>query len=100
MGYVDVRDVAAAHILANENKQAEKRLLCFVASVPIKDWCDELRKIVPNAKIPTEVEPGDPPTPMKVDNVPLKNIGWSPISFHDSLADTVAALKKFNHYKE
>ena len=97
MGYVDVRDVASAHILVYEST-AEDRYMTMSGSFLQKDWCEILREIEPGAKIPTEVAPGDEASPMKFDNSKLTNLSWSQVDLKTSLADTVSSLKHFGYY--
>lgn len=52
-------DVALAHVLAVENGSAQGRYLLCSSSIAWRTVCDLLRRVLPNAKIPTEVEEGE-----------------------------------------
>ena len=57
---MDVRDVALAHVLAAERSgpSASGRFILMATSIPWRTFCDVLRRTLPDAKVPTEVEEG------------------------------------------
>lgn len=57
MSFVDVRDVAAAHILAYENEQAKGRYIVSEGEYPLKDIIAKFKTIDPKLKLPTMVAP-------------------------------------------
>jgi nucleoside-diphosphate-sugar epimerase len=61
--FVDVRDVALAHVLALENPAAEGRYLLIGQSIPFRTFADLLRRVMPGARVPVAVEPGPPSYP-------------------------------------
>lgn len=64
---VDVRDVAAAHVLAIDSVPAagvaRERYLLIAGSVPWAAICDTLRRTLPGAPVPTAVDDGPPAMP-------------------------------------
>ncbi|NRA89217.1 MAG: NAD-dependent epimerase/dehydratase family protein, partial [Rhizobiales bacterium] len=57
LSYVDVRDVAKAHILAFENDNAKGRYITTGNYYEIKHIVDKLRKMEPKLKLPTKMVP-------------------------------------------
>jgi len=49
-GFVDVRDVALAHILAMENHNAHGRYICWAKTLSMKDVCKFLKEKYPKGK--------------------------------------------------
>lgn len=54
--FVDVRDVAMIHISALETPSASGRYLAIAGNMAWRTVCDILRKTIPGAAVPTEVE--------------------------------------------
>lgn len=54
LSFVDVRDVAAAHVLAMESKAASGRYICTAESVGFDEIARILRAKYPNAKVTTK----------------------------------------------
>jgi len=52
-GFVDVRDVAKAHILAMQNNNAEGRYLCCNETMLMETCVEKLRAKYPNYSLPT-----------------------------------------------
>jgi cinnamoyl-CoA reductase len=66
--FVDVRDVAAAHVLAIDSDarlppRARERYLLVAGNLPWAAVCARLRAALPRARVPTEVEDGPPAAP-------------------------------------
>jgi len=97
IGVVDVRDVAAAHIIAMEKKEAAgKRLICCGSVRPWKDIPQTLSKLYPQYPVKSgeDVSAGQP---FGMDTQPLKDLGLeSYIPFEETLKDTVQSLIQHN----
>jgi len=95
MSFVDVRDVADAHVLAFEKGSPGNRFVCMTAAHPWKEWYEILRAASPNnaEKIPIQMADGDAKSPMLFDNSKLTDLGWKPRDIKTSLVDTVASLE-------
>eukprot|EP00339_Tiarina_fusa_P029173 CAMPEP_0117078074 /NCGR_PEP_ID=MMETSP0472-20121206/55059_1 /TAXON_ID=693140 ORGANISM="Tiarina fusus, Strain LIS" /NCGR_SAMPLE_ID=MMETSP0472 /ASSEMBLY_ACC=CAM_ASM_000603 /LENGTH=123 /DNA_ID=CAMNT_0004804689 /DNA_START=60 /DNA_END=427 /DNA_ORIENTATION=- len=94
MGFVDVRDVADAHVIAFEKGKAGDRFICMTAARPWKEWYDILREASPvhAGNIPTNMAEGEEKGPMKFDNSKLTDLGWNPCDLKTSLTDTVSSI--------
>lgn len=55
--FVDVRDVAKAHILAYENAQANGRYICSGTQLSLKELFAQVAKVEPGTKVPTREFP-------------------------------------------
>lgn len=64
--FVDVRDVALAHVLALEDVDAEGRYLLIGQSIPWRVFAEVLRETVPGAPVPSAEEAGPPGYPQAV----------------------------------
>jgi len=103
MGFIDVRDVAEAHILALETSSAQGRYLMIQSSNPWEKTCNTLRKITEGKKysIPTALAKGDPPSPMLFDcSKAIKLLGRSFMTVENSLAETVKSLEDNGYVSE
>jgi len=60
---VDVRDVALCHVLAMDTPTASGRYLTIAGSLSWRTVCDIMRRTLPGARIPSEVEEGPAPHP-------------------------------------
>jgi len=103
MGYVDVRDVAEAHIKAYESESAEGRYIMIERSLPWADLCEILRKETKGKKykIPTKEAEGNKPTPMLFDSSKvIKLLGHPLITVEESIRDTIKGLEQHKFVKE
>jgi len=122
--YVDVRDVARAHLLAYEKEEAEGRYICSTRYCKLTDLVEILRKLRPNVAFPRKELPamvlpvlaaldwvgykvaGRPRTVTKdmleeylgkqqhVSTAKLRGLGWEPMDFETSVEETVAWVEK------
>eukprot|EP01018_Ginkgo_biloba_P000111 Gb_05658 [translate_table: standard] len=94
--YVDVRDVAKAHILVYETPSASGRYLCAETNLHRGDLVDMLAKIFPHYPLPTKCSDEKNPRKKayKFSNQKLKNLGLSFTPIKSSLADTVISLQE------
>lgn len=96
--YVDVRDVADAHVGAVTAPGVEgKRYLTFAECVPVTDLVAALRDVAPSLAhlLPTDVAEGEQQTPILADATPaLRELGLvhGYRNLHITLQDTVNAL--------
>jgi nucleoside-diphosphate-sugar epimerase len=93
--WVDVRDVALAHILAFEVPSASGRY-CTVESVAhYTEVLEILRKHYPSISLPTKCEDDKPLMPKyNVSTVKTKALGLEYITLEQSIKDTVDSLKE------
>jgi len=96
MSWVDVRDVAKAHLMALEKPEANGRYLCVGGRDHYKNWVSALSTALPpnspsRAKLPTQLSSDELKPGMKVDTSKLQALGWSSMSFQESVNDSVAA---------
>ncbi|XP_059073770.1 cinnamoyl-CoA reductase 1-like [Cryptomeria japonica] len=93
--YVDVRDVARAHILLYETPSASGRYLCAERSLHREELVDMLAQMFPQYPLPTKCS--DEVNPRKVgykfSNQKLKELGLSFTLIKQCLADTVGSLR-------
>ena len=105
---VDVRDVADAHILAYENKQASGRYL--VSGTHVSDFSGILKKVEPEMVLPERVlsieqmkqlsEKSGASSEMVgqsfiyTDKRIKSELGWKPRPIEDTLKDTICWIKK------
>jgi len=95
MSFVDVRDVAMAHLICFENLKASGRYLCVAKAERWKEWCDVLREACPTekgGKVTTDMSNDPAKAPMISDCSKLRALGWNPLSLQQSLVDTVQSL--------
>jgi dihydroflavonol-4-reductase len=52
-GFVDVRDVARAHLAAAEREAARGRYLCANVTLTMRELADRLRRVAPGHKVPS-----------------------------------------------
>ncbi|KAF0911434.1 hypothetical protein E2562_008308 [Oryza meyeriana var. granulata] len=97
--YVDVRDVAAAHVLVFESPGASGRYLCAERVLHREDVVHILGKLFPEYPVPTrcsdEVNPRK--QPYKMSNKKLQDLGLQFIPVSDSLYATVKSLQVKGH---
>ena len=96
MGFVDVRDVASAHVLAYEKGTHGERYICMTAAEPWKKWYEALRAVAKDpSKIPSRMSEDAAKPPMQFDNSKLTELGWTTIDLNTSLRDTVTSMKGY-----
>ncbi|KAK9740270.1 hypothetical protein RND81_03G023800 [Saponaria officinalis] len=89
---VDVRDVAAALLLAYEKPEAEGRYICTAHHVRVRELVDKLKQLYPSYNYPksiTEVE-----DEMNISSDKLQKLGWSYKPLEETLTDAVESYKK------
>jgi nucleoside-diphosphate-sugar epimerase len=104
--FVDVRDVATAHILTYETPSAEGRYLCIGDCPSYVEVCSILRELEPGAAVPTELNEVlaanvmGAPVPHKTltDCGRLEALGLRFRKVREQLEGTVAGLKQFGHF--
>ncbi|XP_057735426.1 cinnamoyl-CoA reductase 1-like [Arachis stenosperma] len=90
---VDVRDVAAAILLAYEKPEAEGRYICTSHPVKAKDMVEKLKTKYPNYNYPTNfVEVDDHQT--KLSSEKLQRLGWRYKPLEETLTDAVESYKE------
>lgn len=95
--YVDVRDVAEAHILVYETPSASgQRYLCAESNLHRGDLTHMLAELFPHYPIPTKCSDEENPRkqPYKFSNQKLRDLGLSFTPMKKCLADTVACLQQ------
>mmetsp|Transcript_37267 Transcript_37267/g.91337 ORF Transcript_37267/g.91337 Transcript_37267/m.91337 type:complete len:185 (-) Transcript_37267:41-595(-) len=95
MGFVDVKDVAEAHVAAIDSDTAVgQRHLCITVSAPWRVACQHLRELYPDAKVPTvDGDGGKELALMQFDNAPfVALLGRAPTPLRDMLRDTADTL--------
>uniref|UniRef100_A0A1D1YB03 cinnamoyl-CoA reductase n=1 Tax=Anthurium amnicola TaxID=1678845 RepID=A0A1D1YB03_9ARAE len=98
--YVDVRDVAAAHLAVFEAPGAGGgRFLCAESVLHRGDVVDTLAKLFPEYPVPTKCSDEVNPRvkPFKISNQKLKELGLTFIPAKQSLYDTVKSLQEKGH---
>ncbi|XP_058073606.1 cinnamoyl-CoA reductase 1-like isoform X2 [Magnolia sinica] len=97
--YVDVRDVAAAHLLVFENPSAAGRYICGESCLHRADVVQLLSDLFPQYPIPTKCSDQINPRvkPYKLSNQRLKDLGLVFTSVRQSLYDTVKSLQEKGH---
>ncbi|BAT93475.1 phenylacetaldehyde reductase-like [Vigna umbellata] len=93
--WVDVRDVAIAHILAYENASANGRYLLVERVVHYSDVVKILRDLYPTLQLPEKCEDDKPYVPVfKVSKEKAKSLGIEYTPLEVSLKETVESLKE------
>lgn len=101
MGWIDVRDVARAHILAGSAPGAKGRYLVYSESHMWKDICGILKELFPEYPVTTGVKPGDDMKPLYDIRRTNEDLGYKPeFAIRDSLAAQGAALIAAGHVKK
>ncbi|KAJ4951198.1 hypothetical protein NE237_028030 [Protea cynaroides] len=97
--YVDVRDVALAHILVLEAPSASGRYLCAESVLHRGDVVEILQKLFPEYPVPAkcsdEVNPKK--KPYKFSNQKLKDLGLDFIPVKQTMYETVKSLQEKGH---
>ncbi|XP_078437758.1 cinnamoyl coa reductase 1 isoform X2 [Wolffia australiana] len=99
-GYVDVRDVAAAHVLVYEREGAEgRRYLCIESVLHRGDVVRILSSLFPGYPVPTRCSDEVNPRvkPFECSNKRLRELGMSFTPIEESLYDTVKCLQEKGH---
>lgn len=97
--YVDVRDVALAHILVFETPSASGRYLCAESALHRGDVVEILMKYFPEYPIPTKCSDEKNPRkkPYNFSNQKLKDLGLEFTPIKQCLYDTVKSLQEKGH---
>lgn len=99
--FVDVRDVASAHVKALTSDAASgKRYLAVGGCVPTSDLVEMLGRLAPEAQVPEKMDEGEQLQCIKVDANPMINdLRLSPYRSLDmTIADTLSALRRSPYY--
>ncbi|XP_027931066.1 cinnamoyl-CoA reductase 1-like [Vigna unguiculata] len=95
LGWVDVKDVAMAHILAYENDSANGRYLLVERVAHFGDAAKILRDLYPALQVAEKCEDDKPWVPIfQVSKEKAKSLGIDYIPLEVSLKDTVESLKE------
>lgn len=97
--YVDVRDVARAHVLAYERPGARGRYLCIGTVLHRADLVDMLRDLFPQYPVTAKCEEDGKPMakPFKFSNQRLRDLGLEFTPLRKSLYETVLCLQQKGH---
>lgn len=97
--YVDVRDVARAHVLAYERPGARGRYLCIGTVLHRADLVDMLRDLFPQYPVTAKCEEDGKPMakPFKFSNQRLRDLGLEFTPLRKSLYETVLCLQHKGH---
>ncbi|XP_068651750.1 cinnamoyl-CoA reductase 1-like [Aristolochia californica] len=97
--YIDVRDVAEAHILVYETPSASGRYLCAESVLHRGDVVEILSKLFPGYPIPAKCSDLVNPRkkPYKFSNQRLKELGLEFTTVKQSLFETVTSLQEKGH---
>ncbi|KAG6410685.1 hypothetical protein SASPL_128750 [Salvia splendens] len=97
--YVDVKDVALAHILLYETPAASGRYLCAESVLHRGEVVEILAKFFPEYPIPTKCSDEKNPRkkPYKFSNQKLKDLGLEFTPVKQTLYDTVKSLQEKGH---
>ncbi|XP_043702266.1 cinnamoyl-CoA reductase 1-like [Telopea speciosissima] len=97
--YVDVRNVALAHILVYESPAAAGRYLCAESVLHRGDVVEILAKLFPEYPVPTKCSDEVKPRakPYKFSNQKLKDLGLEFIPVKQTMYETVKSLQEKGH---
>jgi nucleoside-diphosphate-sugar epimerase len=94
-GWVHVKDVVDAHVLAYEKPEANGRYYVVERCANQLDLANRLRELYPNLKFADKCADGQPPLPSyQVNAERAKKLGVSFIPLEQALKDTVETLKE------
>ncbi|TVU08025.1 hypothetical protein EJB05_41409 [Eragrostis curvula] len=98
-GYVDVQDVARAHVLVYEDPGSHGRYLCIGVVLHQSEFFKTLIELFPQYLIPTECEDKKAPKvkPYKFSTQRLQALGMKFTPLKESLYKTVISLQKHGH---
>ncbi|ESW21024.1 hypothetical protein PHAVU_005G034600 [Phaseolus vulgaris] len=100
LGWVDVRDVAMAHILAYESASANGRYVLVERVAHFSDVVKFLRDLYPTLQLPEKCVDDKPYDPIfQVSKEKAKSLGIEYIPLEVSIKDTVESLKEKNFVK-
>ncbi|XP_022934260.1 cinnamoyl-CoA reductase 2-like [Cucurbita moschata] len=98
-GYVDVKDVAKAHVLVYETPSASGRYICVESMLHRGELVDVLAKLFPQYPLPTkcsdEVNPRKKPYKYRVEK--LKSLGMEFTPITQCIYETVKSLQEKGH---
>jgi len=97
VGFIDVRDVANAHVIAMENPDAAgKRLICAAEVHSWKDMALTLQKLFPKYKVFEDPAQLPPNPPFSISTATLQSLGWKVNhNFEEMLKDSVNSMIEF-----
>ncbi|WOG91767.1 hypothetical protein DCAR_0311018 [Daucus carota subsp. sativus] len=99
LAFVDVRDVASAHVFLFETPSAKGRYICYESSLHLGEMAEILAKYFPEYAVPTkcsgEVKPRA--KPLSFSNQKLKGMGLDFIPVKQCLYETVKSLQGKGH---
>ncbi|KAJ3677208.1 hypothetical protein LUZ60_002932 [Juncus effusus] len=97
--YVDVRDVAHAHVRVFEAEEASGRYLCAESVLHREDVVRILADLFPDYPVPTKCSDQVNPKkqPYKFSNQRLRDLGLEFTPFSESLCETVKCLQEKGH---
>ncbi|GFP98804.1 tetraketide alpha-pyrone reductase 1 [Phtheirospermum japonicum] len=99
-GWVNVKDVAMAHILGFENPSANGRYLMVESIAHFSEVVDILRGLYPSLQLPEKCADDKPfPPKYQVSKEKAKSIGVEFTSLEEGVKETVESLKEKNFFK-
>lgn len=98
-GYVDVRDVARAHVLAYEHPDARGRYLCIGTVLHRAQLIAMIRELLPQYPVTDKCEDDGKPMakPYKFSNQRLRDLGLEFTPIRKSLHETLVCLQQKGH---
>ena len=100
VSWVDVLDVAEAHVLVYETPAATGRYVCEAYNSTWAETATVLSKLAPDALLPVEVEEGEPVRPQLSSSARLRELGLEFRPLEDTLRDTLDSLRKHGYLDE
>lgn len=96
-GWVHIKDVADAHVLAFENPSANGRYLLVESVAHFSEVVKILHELYPNLKLPNKCENDEPLSPAyKVAKEKVESLGIKYIPLKESLHETIEWMKEKN----
>ncbi|KAL6847136.1 hypothetical protein ACP4OV_022989 [Aristida adscensionis] len=97
--YVDVQDVARAHVLVYEDQRAQGRYLCIADVVHRAEFVRIIRDLFPHYPVTSKCEDEKSPktSPYKFSTQRLQALGFKFTPLNESLYKTVICLQKKGH---
>ncbi|KAK8946812.1 Cinnamoyl-CoA reductase 1 [Platanthera zijinensis] len=94
-GWVDVKDVCEAHILAYENPSASGRYCLAERVLHYSDVVKLIKEIYPSIQVPHKTADDNPfPPNIKISQEKAKGLGINFTPFEESLKETIESLKE------
>ncbi|KAL9238065.1 hypothetical protein vseg_012541 [Gypsophila vaccaria] len=90
---VDVRDVAAALLLAYEKPEAKGRYICTSHHLRARELVDKLKQLYPSYNYPKSITEAEDDV-KEISSEKLQKLGWSYRSLEETLSDSVESYKK------